>query len=94
VNGSIAVKETLYDLVPLGQLGAGATAIVATVLGCADHVHRLHEMGLRNGAAIEMVQPGSPCILKLGCQKLGFRADELLSVLVRPSALVEPGAAV
>ena len=88
------MKETLYDLVPLCQLGAGATAIVATVLGCADHVHRLHEMGLRNGAPIEMVQPGSPCILRLGSQKLGFRADELLSVLVRPSVLLDSGAAV
>jgi Fe2+ transport system protein FeoA len=51
-------------------------------------------MGLRNGAAIEMVQPGSPCILRLGSQKFGFRADELLSVLVRPSSLVGMGAAV
>jgi ferrous iron transport protein A len=78
------VNETIYDLVPLGQLSAGATAIVAAVLGCADHVHRLHEMGLRSGAPIEMVQPGSPCILRLGSQKLGFRADEVLSVLVKP----------
>ena len=83
------MNETLYDLVPLCQLAAGATAVVATVLGCADHVHRLHEMGLRNGAPIEMVQPGSPCILRLGSQKFGFRADEVLSVLVRPSELVE-----
>lgn len=88
------MNETLYDLVPLCQLGAGATAIVATVLGCADHVHRLHEMGLRNGAPIEMVQPGSPCILRLGSQKFGFLADDLLSVLVRPNSLIEAGAAV
>jgi Fe2+ transport system protein FeoA len=78
------VNEALYDLVPLGQLATGATAVIAAVLGCADHVHRLHEMGLRHGAAIEMVQPGSPCILRLGSQKLGFRADEVLSVLVKP----------
>jgi Fe2+ transport system protein FeoA len=80
------VNETVCDLVPLGQLGAGATAIVAAVLGCADHVHRMHEMGLSSGTPIEMVQPGSPCILRLGSQKLGFRADELLSVLVKPGA--------
>lgn len=78
------MNESLYDLVPLGHLTAGATAVVAAVLGCADHVHRLHEMGLRSGAPIEMVQPGSPCILRLGSQKLGFRADEVLSVLVKP----------
>ena len=82
------MNETLYELVPLCQLTAGATAIVATVLGCADHVHRLNEMGLRHGAPIEMVQPGTPCILRLGSQKLGFRADELLSVLVKPECNV------
>ncbi|HET6878641.1 MAG TPA: FeoA family protein [Pirellulales bacterium] len=87
------MNEAIYDLVPLAQLSAGATAIVAAVLGCSDHIHRLHEMGLRSGAPIEMVQPGSPCILRLGSQKLGFRADELLSVLVKPSTLVSPGAA-
>lgn len=82
------MNDTLCDLVPLCQLSAGATAIVAAVLGCTDHVHRLNEMGLRNGAPIEMVQPGSPCILRLGCQKLGFRADELMSVLVKPEFAV------
>lgn len=82
------MNEMLCDLVPLCQLGTGATAIVAAVLGCADHVHRLNEMGLHTGAPIEMVQPGSPCILRLGSQKLGFRADELLSVLVTPGAAV------
>lgn len=80
------MNEAIYDIVPLAQLGVGTTAIVAAVLGCAEQVHRLHEMGLRNGAAIEMVQPGSPCILRLGSQKLGFRADEVLSVLVKPGA--------
>lgn len=78
------MNETIYDLIPLTQLGVGTTAIVAAVLGCAEQVHRLHEMGLHSGAAIEMVQSGSPCILRLGSQKLGFRADEVLSVLVKP----------
>ncbi|HEX7445986.1 MAG TPA: FeoA family protein [Pirellulales bacterium] len=72
------------ELIPLSQLGAGCCAIIAAVLGGAEQVHRLHEMGLRHGAPIEMVQPGAPCILKLGNQRLGFRADELLSVLVKP----------
>ena len=82
----LAIDEVV-GLVPVGQLAAGASAIVAAVVGGAELVHRLHEMGLRHGARIEMVQPGSPCIVKLDHQKLGFRSDELLSVLVRPSAL-------
>lgn len=79
--------DDIVGVIPVGQLAAGASAVVAAVLGGAELVHRLHEMGLRHGARIEMLQPGSPCIVKLDHQKLGFRPDELLSVLVRPSAL-------
>jgi hypothetical protein len=32
---------------------------------------------------VEMVQPGSPCIIRLDGQKFCFRADELVQVLVR-----------
>ena len=82
----LAIDEVV-GLVPVGQLAAGASAIVAAVVGGAELVHRLHEMGLRHGARIEMVQPGSPCIVKLDHQKLGFRSDDLLSVLVQPNLL-------
>jgi ferrous iron transport protein A len=75
-----------YDLIPLGQLSMGRKAVVAAVLGGSDQVHRLHELGLRDGAAVEMVRTGSPCILRLGAQKLCFRADDMLSVLVKPGA--------
>lgn len=80
------MSEMPYDLVPLGQLSVGRKGVVAAVLGGVEHVHRLHELGLRDGAAVEMVRSGSPCILRLGSQKLCFRADELVSVLVKPGA--------
>lgn len=78
------MTEMPYDLVPLGHLSAGRKAVIAAVLGGAEHVHRLHELGLHNGAAVEMVRTGSPCILRLGSQKLCFRPDEMVSVLVKP----------
>lgn len=78
----LSVSDMPYNLIPLAQLAAGRSAQVAAVLGRVDHVHRLHELGLRDGVTIEMLQPGSPCILKLAGQRLCFRADELLSVLV------------
>jgi Fe2+ transport system protein FeoA len=70
------------DLIPLAQLQSGAKASVGAVLGRPDDVHRLHELGLREGAAVEMVQPGTPCIIRLAGSKLCFRSEELLSVLV------------
>ncbi len=73
----------VHELVPLNLLSAGQLALVEQVLGQPDVVHRLEELGLRGGAAVEMVQAGSPCIIRLSGNKLCLRADELVSVLVR-----------
>ena len=54
------------------------------MLGLPDQVHRLQELGIRGGATVEMVQPGSPCIIRLGGHKLCFRGDEVTNVLVQP----------
>jgi Fe2+ transport system protein FeoA len=77
----------MNELIPLNLLESGCTALIGQVLGRPEQVHRLEELGLRGGAAVEMLQPGSPCIIRLAGHKLCFRADELLSVLVRPGAL-------
>jgi ferrous iron transport protein A len=74
----------MHDLIPLAQLGRGNKASVGAVLGAADAVHRLEELGLRQGAIVEMVQSGTPCIIRLAGNKLCFRAEELCSVLVAP----------
>lgn len=74
----------MHDLIPLSQLPSGRRGSVGAVLGLPDAVHRLKELGLREGTSVEMVQSGIPCIVRLGGNKLCFRADELLSVLVAP----------
>ncbi len=73
----------MHDLVPLHLLSPGQSASVGHVSGRPDQVHRLEELGLRGGATVEMVQRGSPCVIRLAGKKLCFRADELLRVLVR-----------
>lgn len=75
----------MSELVPLKLLRPGETAGVGEVLGSTEDVRRLEELGLRKGTQIQMVQPGSPCIIRVGRQRLCFRADELTSVLVRPA---------
>ena len=77
----------MHDLIPLNLLAPGQSAHVGTITGRPDQVHRLEELGLRGGATIEMVQSGSPCIIRLAGQQLCFRADELLRVLVRRGAI-------
>jgi len=70
-------------LLPLTLLPVGEMARIGTVTGQADQVHRLDELGVRGGAQVEMVRPGSPCIIRLGGQKLCFRCDDMVSILVR-----------
>ena len=72
----------LEDLIPMNLMHAGQTAFVRQVFGQTEQVHRLEELGLRGGAHVEMVQPGKPCIIRLGGQTLCFRADEMTSIFV------------
>ncbi|WP_158633428.1 FeoA family protein [Tautonia sociabilis] len=78
-----AMPSTEAELIPLTLLRPGQVARVDQVLGGGALVHRLREMGLRRGAEVEMIRPGSPCILRLDGHKLGVRSDELSGVLVR-----------
>ncbi len=78
----------LDELIPLQMMLPGQRGRIDSVIGREDDVHRLHEMGLRNGRRIEMVQCGSPCIVRLDGHAICFRADDLLQVLVRTG---EPG---
>ena len=75
--------SSVHDLFPMHLLAPGQSADVGHVAGSPETVHRLEELGLRGGATIEMVQNGSPCIIRLAGQKLCFRAEELVHVMVR-----------
>jgi ferrous iron transport protein A len=76
--------EPADQLIPLSMLAAGDTAVVQSVVGSAELVRHLAEIGLRAGALLEMVRTGSTCILRLDGAKLCVRGDELLQVLVAP----------
>lgn len=70
-------------IIPLHSLHTGEIALVESICGDPAHVHRLRELGLRDGQPIEMLQSGTPCIIRIDGQRLCFRADEVTSVLVR-----------
>jgi len=75
------------DSIPLQCLEVGTSGAVTAVVGNGDFVHRLNEIGLRQGAEVQMVQSGRPCIVRVNGQRLCLRADELLRVLVRPGVV-------
>lgn len=70
------------QVVPLEMLRAGERGRIHDVHGRTDMVGRLEEMGLRAGAAICMLRPGSPCIIALEDHCLSFRGEQAASVFV------------
>ena len=72
------------ELIPLHLLARGQSAEIGEFVGKPEQVHHLHELGLRSGMVVEMLQPGSPCIVQLGGQRICFRSSAALGVLVRP----------
>jgi ferrous iron transport protein A len=74
----------VHELIPLRALLPGQLAEVRQVVGQAEQVRRLHELGLRDGIQLEMVRSGTPCIVRLGNSTLCFRDVEALQVLVMP----------
>ena len=71
-------------LIPLDMLKPGERAEVVQVGGDAAWVCRLAEMGLREGCQLTLLQPGSPCLLKVADCRLCLRAGEQTQILVTP----------
>jgi Fe2+ transport system protein FeoA len=71
-------------LMPLDMLRAGEWAEVEEVSGQPALVGRLAELGIRRGCRVQVVQPGTPCLLDVGGCKLCLRPGECSQILVRP----------
>lgn len=71
-------------LMPLDLLQAGEWAEVEEVSGHHDWVGRLAELGIRQGCRLQVVQPGTTCLLNVSGCKLCLRPGECSLILVRP----------
>jgi ferrous iron transport protein A len=69
---------------PLDMLRAGEWADIVDVGGEAAWVCRMAELGLRAGCRIQVLQEGSPCLLRVAGCKLCLRGDDSAQILVRP----------
>ena len=74
----------LDNLLPLEMLQAGEWADVEDVSGEPEWVGRMAELGVRNGCRLQVLQPGSPCMLQIGGCRLCLRGECLMQILVRP----------
>lgn len=71
-------------MVPLQNLQPCEWAEVAEVEGDPSWVARMSALGLRAGARLRMLQPGSPCLFEVGATRLSLRPDTEISILVLP----------
>lgn len=71
-------------MIPLDMLRSGERAQVVEVTGDAAWVCRLAEMGLREGCHLTVLQPGSPCLLKVADCRLCLRGADTSGIFVRP----------
>jgi Fe2+ transport system protein FeoA len=78
----------MTELVPLQYLASGNRGTVMHVLGNPEQVQRFREMGIRDGAEIQMIRGGTTCIFRTGTQTLCVRGNDSLSVLVQTGASV------
>lgn len=61
---------------------AGQRGHIVDLDGADDLRHRLEELGFREGAVIEVVRAGEPSIIAIGNQRLSFRCDSSVMILV------------
>jgi len=80
----LAPAMNFDPVLPLELLTAGEWADVADVTGEPAWVGRMAELGLRTGSRIQVLQPGSPCLVRIGGGRLSFRPDQGAQILVRP----------
>ncbi len=74
------------DVLPIEMLSSGVWADVAEVQGETSWVSRMAELGVRAGSRLQVLQPGSPCLLQINGCRLSLRADLAMQILVRPVA--------
>jgi ferrous iron transport protein A len=76
------ITSRMTEPLPLELLKSNEEASIVELCGNEPQVHRLAEMGLRVGATVRMVRPGSPCLLAIDGKRLSLRLGEGIEVLV------------
>jgi Fe2+ transport system protein FeoA len=72
-----------HTLLPLELLGPGEWAEVHDVTGEPAWVGRMAELGIRSGCRLQVLQPGSPCLLSVEGCRLSVRGDCVCQIFVR-----------
>ena len=73
----------LAQMLPLGTLGKRERARICNLDGPDLSVHRLREVGIREGAMVEMIRPGAPCVVRIDNRSMSLRCVDCLVMVER-----------
>ncbi len=71
---------------PIEFLSADSEGTIVELSGNPSYLHRLEEMGIRNGVRIKMVQSGEPCLIAIEGRRVSLRLGSSAEVYVQPAA--------
>ena len=71
-------------MMPLELVNPGDWADVAAINGEPSWIGRMAELGVRIGSRLQVLQSGSPCLLKIGDSRLSLRPALGTEILVQP----------
>lgn len=80
-------------ILPLNTLRCNEKARVVDVFGDSGTLHRLDEMGVGVGTEIQMIRPGSPCIVAMAGKRLSLRLEAGTEILVEVASSLQTAAA-
>ena len=85
VQESSEVQGTgAVDRLPVRRLARGERGRIVEISGREALCRRLHEVGIVVGAQVEVVQPGNPCVVRIGSTggRWGLRSADACRVIV------------
>lgn len=74
--------QTCSHVVPLDCLKESESGQIVELVAEENWLHRLAELGLREGVNVQMVKAGEPCIIAVAGQRFSFRCDPSTLILV------------
>lgn len=74
--------QTCSQVIPLDLLQASECGRVVEMVASEEWLHRLQELGLREGVIVRMVKTGEPCIIAVDGHRFTYRCDPSTMILV------------
>ncbi len=77
-------------ILPIHILRSNERARIVDLFGDSTTLHRLDEMGLSVGTEVQMIRPGTPCIVAMAGKRLSLRLEEGTEILVEIANAAQP----